>query len=455
MVRLRAGLSAVAVCLFLAPLSAHADWLDDARAAFRGGDYDTARQLSEPMAEAGDPAALNILGVLHFHGQGVEQDLQLGLDYYEAAVAQEYAIAQANLAWILYKGVNGVPRDLTRAWELADAAAEAGNAEALNTLGAMSEEGVLGSPDYDAAAAYYRQAMDGGSAGAYSNMGALYAQGFGVAQDDTQARLLFEQAAALGNGQGTRNLAYMMELGRGGPQDIPGAIETYRQAIALGYAGAGNDLGILLFNGAAGMAPDPAAAAEAYEQGTALGHDWAPSNLAYLLSDGDPSVPDDIDRAVALYHLAYERGNIEALSDLAYMYWDGVGVAQDHAEARRLLQVLADLGLPGPINDLGYMHEAGLGGPVDFAGALALYQQAARMDYPFAAWGAATVYLNPDYDGADRVEGYAWCAFAITREIEPDRTAEYQESCGTLPDDLSAAERAAITERTDALLSGA
>uniref|UniRef100_UPI000A9A2F95 tetratricopeptide repeat protein n=1 Tax=Nioella sediminis TaxID=1912092 RepID=UPI000A9A2F95 len=199
--------------------------------------------------------------------------------------------------------------------------------------------------------------------------------------------------------------------------------------------------------------PDPAGAAEAYEQGTALGHDWAPANLAYLLSDGDPSVPDDIDRAVTLYHLAYERGNIEALSDLAYMYWDGVGVAQDHAEARRLLQVLADLGLPGQINDLGYMHEAGLGGPVDFDGALALYQQAASMDYPFAAWGAATVYLNPDYAGADRVEGYAWCAYAIARETDSGRSAEYQESCGTLPETLSEADIEAIATRTEELLT--
>jgi TPR repeat protein len=449
----RARLSAIALCLALNPLTAHADWLEEARAAFADGDFATARELAEPMADAGDPAALNILGVLYFHGSGVAQDVDRGLDYYEAAVAQGHVIAMSNLAWIYYEGTNGSPRDPDRARNLAEAAAEAGNAEALNTLGVMAEEGAFGPPDYAAAAERYRLAMDGGSADGINNLGGLYARGLGVVQDDAQARLLFERAAGLDHGRGTRNLAYMMELGRGGPQDIPGAIATYRRAAALGYAVAANDLGILLLNGAAGLAPDPVGAAEAYVLGTELGHDWAPANLGFLLSDGDPLVPDDIDRAVSLYHLAYQRGNAEALSDLADMYRDGVGVSQDLVEAQRLLRVLADDGVPSAISDLGFMEEAGLLGPVDLGAAAELYGQAARLGYAHGGYNLATVLLNPDNPAADPVEGHAWCYWALMRETDPDLQASYEASCINLPETLSEADVEAIAARTEDLLT--
>ena len=86
--RPRRILAALALAASLMPLPALADWLDDARAAFGAGDYATALALAAPRAETGDPAAQNILAVLHFHGLGMAADPARGLAYYEAAAAQ-------------------------------------------------------------------------------------------------------------------------------------------------------------------------------------------------------------------------------------------------------------------------------------------------------------------------------------------------------------------------------
>jgi hypothetical protein len=75
--------------------------------------------------------------------------------------------------------------------------AEAGEAEAMNNVGEIYEQGVSGAPDYGQAAAWYRKAAEAGSRRGQRNMAALYEAGLGVGQDLEQAVAWYRKAAGL------------------------------------------------------------------------------------------------------------------------------------------------------------------------------------------------------------------------------------------------------------------
>ena len=85
------------------------------------------------------------------------------------------------------------------AWALQSwqAQAEAGDAEAMNNVGEIYEQGVRGAPDYTLAAAWYRKAAEAGSRRGQRNLAALYEQGLGVEASDEQAVAWYRKAAGL------------------------------------------------------------------------------------------------------------------------------------------------------------------------------------------------------------------------------------------------------------------
>ena len=77
------------------------------------------------------------------------------------------------------------------------AAADSGDAEAMNNVGEIWEQGVRGAPDPAQAAVWYRKAAEAGSRRAQANLGALYEQGLGVARDESQALAWYRRAAGM------------------------------------------------------------------------------------------------------------------------------------------------------------------------------------------------------------------------------------------------------------------
>lgn len=76
--------------------------------------------------------------------------------------------------------------------------AEAGNAEAQVNVGEIFEQGVGGSPNYDAAIIWYRKAAAQGNTRGQFNLGTLYEQGLGVERDPLTALNWYRQAWGLG-----------------------------------------------------------------------------------------------------------------------------------------------------------------------------------------------------------------------------------------------------------------
>jgi hypothetical protein len=77
------------------------------------------------------------------------------------------------------------------------AAAEAGDADAQNTVGEIYERGLGGEPNYEAAVIWYGKAIAQKSSKAMFNMGTLYEQGSGVPRDKVKALNLYRQAWGL------------------------------------------------------------------------------------------------------------------------------------------------------------------------------------------------------------------------------------------------------------------
>ena len=125
--------------------------------AYNEGKYDKALDILVDVANQGDPAALNALGMMYQSGKGVSRDVGAAARLYKKAARAGLPAAQNNLA-VLYEGGEGVPQDLVKAVDL------------------------------------YRRAASQGHVWAQYNLGRLHTSGVGVAKDDSVAHDWFDQA---------------------------------------------------------------------------------------------------------------------------------------------------------------------------------------------------------------------------------------------------------------------
>ena len=177
----------VACVLALAALgaarTARADF-DAALRAFTRGDDAAAAQELAPLAAAGSPAALHLLGVMRESGRGGPRDAQAAARLYRKAADAGNVPAMTDLARLYLRG-DGVARNDELAGRYLQRAAAKGSARALFLLGAMRLEN-RGGPATDAPG-YLRRAVQAGSAQAALTLGELHLAGRVAAHDPAAA----------------------------------------------------------------------------------------------------------------------------------------------------------------------------------------------------------------------------------------------------------------------------
>ena len=106
---------AVAIAILLSLLATPV-WagLEEATAALKRGDYETALRELRPLAERGNADAQYSLGVMYYEGHGVPQDHAEEVRWYRKAANQGYAEAQYDLG-VMYDKGEGVPQDYVQA----------------------------------------------------------------------------------------------------------------------------------------------------------------------------------------------------------------------------------------------------------------------------------------------------------------------------------------------------
>jgi TPR repeat protein len=173
-------LLAVLTLLFsLSITPAFAQTVEDGFKARDAGDYEKAKSILIPLAEAGNPKAANTIGRLHSNGWGYVQNKKLACDWFEKSAKAGYVSGQSNFGSCFRSG-EGRPLDYQKAIFWKEKAAKQGNVNAQNVLGYLYWK----QKDKEKAAYWWQQAESAGSTRARVSMWIL-----GIEHDGKQATL--------------------------------------------------------------------------------------------------------------------------------------------------------------------------------------------------------------------------------------------------------------------------
>lgn len=129
-------------------------------------------------------------------------------------------------------------KDYTKAKTIWEALSKENYAEADATLAWMYHEGIGVPQDYKQAAEWYRRAAEQGIVTAQTNLGVFYENGWGVEQDYKQAAEWYSKAATLGYEHANYNLALLYLDGKGVEKNRELAINLLFLAYRFGIADA-------------------------------------------------------------------------------------------------------------------------------------------------------------------------------------------------------------------------
>ena len=203
-------------------------------------EYSNAMKYGKMAAEQGDADSQNNVGWMYENGFGIGTNQELAISWYERAAAQGNTTARINLRDI-YNNVAAL-RDINK---ISDAKAEEYFRKAIN-LGNETAKLNLGSfyfnqERYNDAFPLLLAAAEAGNANDLNTIGYMYANGYGIAKDINKALTYYEKAIAGGNSLATSNAEVLYAIA-GYDYLIDGnyakAEEYYRKAIAYGNEGA-------------------------------------------------------------------------------------------------------------------------------------------------------------------------------------------------------------------------
>ncbi|ORL67345.1 tetratricopeptide repeat protein [Pseudomonas putida] len=229
--RLNISSMLIAVC-FATPF-AHADDIDDGKAAFRSKDYSKAAELLSQPAQNGDSVAQAYLGYIFEFGLGKKANKAEAFRWYEKSATQGSEYSQQKLGVFYELGI-GVKKDLAKAASWYAKAVEQGDANAEGNLARLYESGKGVPKNLAKAVELYRKAANQGNSAAQSNLGNLYHNGKGVPEDFEQARKWYTKAAMQGNTTALYNLGVMFRDGDGVTKDLMAAHIYFNLSAANG-----------------------------------------------------------------------------------------------------------------------------------------------------------------------------------------------------------------------------
>ena len=147
----------------------------EAMRAYEKRDFATALKLLTPLAEKGDGAAQDRLGIMSLHGIGVAKDIDASLRWFNLAADQKHAEAQNNLGFVYSQGL-GVPKDLAAAFKWFRLAADQGHTQAQNNMGIMHANKIGVERDFITAYRWFSLADQQRYKGAKTSLAELEAQ---------------------------------------------------------------------------------------------------------------------------------------------------------------------------------------------------------------------------------------------------------------------------------------
>ncbi len=369
----------VLALLLLTTTSALAADFEKGKKAYDKGDYKTALQEWQPLAEQGHAEAQHNLGNMYNDGEGVTKDNHQAVFWYRKSAEHGNAKAQFKLGYMYANGW-GVTKDesQTEIWcrkaaeqDRLRKVAEQGDAIAQLYFGVMYLNGWGISKDYGQAAFWLRKSAEQGNAKAQTNLGNMYLNGWGIPKNYSQAVSWYRKAAEQGLAQAQHNMGLMYANGQGVPKNDRQAVSWYRKAAEQGLAEAQTNLGLMYEEGK-GVWKSHRRAVSWYRKAAEQGNEVAQINMGNMYLNGW-GISKNYSQAVSWYRKAAEQGLAEAQTNLGVMYLNGWGVAQDYNQAVSWYRKAAEQGLAEAHNNMGFMYLNGKGVPTDYVRAYAWF----------------------------------------------------------------------------------
>ncbi len=273
------------------------------------GEYEKARAMAAPLAEAGDADAQHLMGYLDEKGLGGPKDLASAIAFYMKSAEQGQPDAQFALGELAYFGDGVVQDDETAAGWFALAERQ-GHARAKMRLGYMYAKGLGVEPDQRRSLQLFEEAAKLGDAEAQYNLGVAYLTGDGTDQDYKKAAAWFEQAGVQGHADSQYNLALIYDAGLAGKKDPEKTLKWMTAAADSGLTAAYVALGLMTHGGVTG--DEAPSAADWFQRAADAGDPQGQFLYAVALKEGDGREKDLagaimwIDRS-----LAAEEGGLE------------------------------------------------------------------------------------------------------------------------------------------------
>jgi TPR repeat protein len=214
---------------------------------FNAGEHEEVLVVATPLAEAGVPRAMVILGVANLFGFGLPKNEPEGVRWITQAADAGSPRAMLILAEGLMYGWYGLDIDTDRALAYFERAAEMDNAMALTALSRYYSCSTCGKENDELAAVMGVRALQMIEPEAFSQLARLHNNGIGMPQDEAEARRLYQIAALLGEGDAANRWGHMAYSGFGGPKDIAEAMRAFVLGVKLEFARAGNNIAIVMF----------------------------------------------------------------------------------------------------------------------------------------------------------------------------------------------------------------
>ena len=242
-------------------------------------------------ADSGNAVAQYLIGVCYDNGIGVEEDIELAIDWYRKAAEQGVVEAQYD-----YGIACTVKNNMAEAFNWLNKAAERGYAKAQYTLG-WSYGGNLNN-NISQAIYWLEKAAEQDYELAQLALANFYRQGLAEYRDYETAVEVYSDLAEKNNAIALYGLALCYANGLGVDADIEFAVEYLKKSAELGYANAITDLGNVYVSGV-------------------------------------PGIPQDLHKAMELYMKAAEQGYPIAQFFIGRMYENGWGVNKNIKEANK------------------------------------------------------------------------------------------------------------------------
>lgn len=333
--------------------------------ARRRGYLEPYYKLTAMLAGYGDVNAMTVLGTLLADGEGCTASLPEALRVLTEAATLGSADAYMCLAGIFLTGAY-TEKDAPLAARYLEAAGKLGIPEGYAKLASLYEAGdVTGERDYKKAEEYYRKATDGGLASAAEKVNEIRAErerffASGLANEGAAPKKAFRSyaiAAAMGHAAAPMKLAECYLKGVGTEVDRRAAFFWYKSAAEVGDDNALYPLGLCYFHGI-GTARNMKAARGTLTKAARLGSSGA---------------------RVALRQLNEAR--LRSLAASLYSRGMRLLFKKKFFEAKRALELSAELRHAKACYTLGCFHEFGLGTASDRARASAFYDEAFRLGF--------------------------------------------------------------------------